>query len=136
MRFVIIFFLCLNQQLGYAQLSRQYQPIPITDTIPADIYNSLKRQADADKAAVVLKGKTGTFLKSLYDKRLDYQVGMFNRDYILMNDHISDFLDQIQSKIYQANPDLAPETTIYPYRSEYGQWYAVPHVGPACKIGN
>jgi Zn-dependent protease with chaperone function len=118
MRFVIIFFLCLNQQLGYAQLSRQYQPIPITDTIPADIYNSLKRQADADKAAVVLKGKTGTFLKSLYDKRLDYQVGMFNRDYILMNDHISDFLDQIQSKIYQANPDLAPETTIYPYRSE------------------
>jgi hypothetical protein len=78
----------------------------------------LKTRNEADKKAVSASGKTATYLKSLYDQRFTYQVSMFNRDLILMNDDISDFLAAVQDKIYQANPDLVRETTIYPYRSE------------------
>jgi Zn-dependent protease with chaperone function len=101
-----------------SQTSHQYTPGAFVDTIPSDLYMQLKTRNEADKKAVSASGKTATYLKSLYDQRFTYQVSMFNRDLILMNDDISDFLAAVQDKIYQANPDLVRETTIYPYRSE------------------
>lgn len=117
MRPLFIFAFVLNNLIAICQSNRQFQPIPVVDTIPTELYRQFKVKNEADKNAVSAKGKTGNYLKSLYDQRFTYQVSMFNQDLILMNDDITDFLIRIQDKIYRANPELAPETTIYPIRS-------------------
>ncbi len=108
--------LCTHVVLS--QTPAAYKPIPVTDTIPPSIYRELKAKNESDKMNVAVKGKTGNYLKSLYDQRLTYQVGMFNRDLILLNDDITGFLQSVQKNIYDANPELVAETTVYPYRSE------------------
>ena len=113
----ILAFVFLNHLEGICQSKPQFQPIPVVDTIPTELYCQFKIKNEADKKAVSAKGKTGNYLKSLYDQRFTYQVSMFNQDLILMNDDITDFLIRIQDKIYRANPELVPETTIYPIRS-------------------
>jgi Zn-dependent protease with chaperone function len=118
MRPLFIFAFVLNNLIAICQSNPQFQPIPVVDTIPAELYRQFKVKNEADKKAVSVKGKTGNYLKSLYDQRFTYQVSMFNQDLILMNDDLSQFLTTIQNKIYQTNPELAQETTIYPYRSE------------------
>jgi Zn-dependent protease with chaperone function len=113
---ILAFVLCNLVCIG--QSTPPFQPIPVIDTIPAELYRQFKLKNETDKKAVSTPGKAGNYLKSLYDQRLTYQISMFNQDLILMDDDISRFLTTIQNKIYHANPELAHETTIYPYRSE------------------
>jgi hypothetical protein len=118
MRPLLILAFLFSNLVGVCQPRPQFEPIPVIDTIPAELYRQFKIKNEADKKAISVGGKTGNYLKSLYDQRFTYQVSMFNRDFILMNDDITEFLITIQDKIYEANPNLVPETTIYPYRSE------------------
>ncbi|MDJ1492612.1 M48 family metallopeptidase [Cytophagaceae bacterium DM2B3-1] len=102
----------------HAQFDKSYIAVPILDTIPINVYTKLTQRLEEDKTHV--KGysrKINNYIKHLYEERFEYVVSNFNNDYLIDDPIITPYLQQIQEKIYKANPTLSKETTVYVYRS-------------------
>ena len=103
---------------AFAQFDRKYIPAPIQDTIPEQVYGQLAIRLEHMKSEVAEpKKKINNYIKYLYDERFKYVISNFNEDYIINDADITPYLQQILTKIYQANPYLDNETTVYAYRS-------------------
>ena len=114
-----LFIALLVLKFGFtaAQPASRYSSLPFVDTIPASVYQSLQNKNEADKARIQAPGKIGDFMKALYDQRFEYVVRSFNHDYFMINDRLTAFVQKVHDNIYDANPELARETTVYTYRS-------------------
>src|SRR5215467_698061 len=108
---VLLVFACFNAR---GQFEKNYEPIPVQDTIPPRIAQQLKLKLERDKAGVQNpKSQEGVFLKSLYDKRYEYLVKTFNDDLMMVDSELTTYLQSILDKIYAVNPQLPRETKVY-----------------------
>ena len=102
---------------AFAQYPKTFKPSPLLDTIPVEVHERLTQRLIVDKARVTAKGKQGDYIKSLYDHRFEYVVDGFNEDYFIADHPLTSMLRRIADRIYDANPTLARELTVYTYRS-------------------
>src|SRR5690349_3954868 len=110
--------LCLQLTCSWAQFDKNYIPSPIQDTIPAELYRKLKAKSELDKSRLGnSKSQEITFLKSMYDKRFEGIVQRFNDDNFIIDSELTEYLAHILDMIYDANPQLPRETSIYAVRS-------------------
>src|SRR5688572_7262856 len=117
MKSVLLVALSMNIVCAFAQYEKSFTPSAFQDTIPADIYNGLKKRLAEDKAKVTIKGKEANYIKSLYDQRFEYVVKSFNEDYFMLDHPLTCSLRKIGDRIYKANPNLSPELNIYTFSS-------------------
>ena len=103
--------------LTFGQYPKAFTPSAFLDTIPVEVHEQLKQRLSADKAKVTAKGKHGDYIKSLYDHRFDYVVDSFNEDYFIVDHPLTSMLRRVADRIYDANPALPRELTVYTYRS-------------------
>src|SRR5690606_32854028 len=118
-RICIVVVLCLFGQTTVAQLDKNYSPAQFHDTIPHDILKNLQGKLVRDKGSVKAeKSKVNTYIHELYEKRCNLVIENFNEDLFIIDKEITPYLQKILHNIYQANPTLLEETTVYAYRSE------------------
>jgi Zn-dependent protease with chaperone function len=101
-----------------AQHIAPFVPAPFLDTIPADVHERLTQRLEADKQRVDAKGKEGRYIKSMYDDRFAYITKIFNDDYFLTNDPLTEMVRRITDRIYTANPHLPRDVNVYVHRSQ------------------
>jgi Zn-dependent protease with chaperone function len=118
MKGIFLFMMLFNAALGYAQLDRNFMPLRIQDTIPSNLYPTLKARLDEDIKNVSVKGKSGSYMRLLYEQRFDYIVKTFNGDFVMVGDELTNYLQRILTNIYEANPDLPREIRIFGYRDD------------------
>jgi hypothetical protein len=118
--FVLAFFFILFGfvQRAAAQFQTNYTPLPVTDTISPKLHSELKARLARDLSTVTEKGKVGTYLKTLLEKRTDAIIKTVNADLFILDSELTGYLNGILENIYTANPSLPRETKVYPYRSE------------------
>jgi len=108
---ILPFFVC-------GQITRNYFPAAITDTVTAEMALALKQKLERDKAGVnEPKAQVNTFLKSLYEKQYEYLAKSINDDLFIVDDELTDYLQYVLDKIYEANPQLPAEAKVYAMRS-------------------
>src|SRR5690554_5994458 len=109
--------ICLK---SFAQYEFNYKPIPITDTIPAQLHEALKKRLQNEKIKIKESTKNKDIYKykcSLYENRCDHVIKNFNNDRFIIDTLFTPYLQKIADEIYQSNPQLKKETKVYAYRS-------------------
>ncbi len=72
-----------------------------------------------DKSRITgLDGKALAYAKELYEQRASLVIQQFNDDYLIVDTEISPYLQSVLNAIYDANPALPRETSVYAFRSE------------------
>ncbi|HEX8548435.1 MAG TPA: M48 family metallopeptidase [Cytophagaceae bacterium] len=116
--FFALFIILYNS--GFCQFERNYYPIKITDTIPADLAKSIQKRLESDKQKVNVaceKKAICKFKADIYSKRSETIIDRINDDYFIIDDVLTPYLQQITDKIYSANPQLKKEAKVYAFRS-------------------
>ena len=117
MKYVLVILSCLPFWPAFSQYERDFRPYEFQDTIPPEIYQTLKTRLLRDKALVTDKGKVGSYIRSLYDQRFEYLVQTFNKDYFLLDHPLTHLLERINTKIHEHNPQLKGDVRVYTYGS-------------------
>jgi predicted Zn-dependent protease len=105
--------------VAWSQYDLTYSPTIIQDTIPNNIYRSIKSKLELDKSRITtVQGQEAAYIKELYDQRASFVVQQFNEGYFIVDDEITPYLQSVLDEIYNANPSLSRETTVYAFRSE------------------
>ena len=114
--FTLVLFLTIHNV--FAQFEKGYASCAWQDTIPPSIYNDLERRLESFKSSVeASSAKERSFVHSLYQKRFDFVVGQFNDDYFITDCDMTTYLQGVLNTIYDANPSLPREATVYVHRS-------------------
>lgn len=101
-----------------AQLSATYSTAPIQDTIPAFYSEHINLRLKADLArADEYGGKIGESVKEMMRQRTDYVAENFNNDFFIVDKRYTGYLQSILAAIYETNPQLPKETTVFAHRS-------------------
>ncbi|HEY8400982.1 MAG TPA: M48 family metallopeptidase [Cytophagaceae bacterium] len=119
-RVILVILLVLTCQISYSQFEKNYIPIPVTDTIPSDVYDKMMQRLEKDKSLAKSQDSRKDVCKykcTLYDQRTKGVINRFNKDYFMIDSVFTMYLRKVADKIYDANPQLPRETTIYAYRS-------------------
>src|SRR5688572_24911604 len=104
--------------LAYGQITRNYAPAEITDTITTEMTLALKQKLERDKAGInEPKSQVNAFLKSLYERQYDYLTRSINDDLFIVDDDLTGYLQYVLDKVYKANPQLPAEARAYAMRS-------------------
>lgn len=119
MKVVLPLLMLLKVSISVAQFNDDYTPLSIQDTIPVSVYKDLKLKAEQAKVKVnEPKSSVNSYMKSLYDKRFEFLVEYFNRDYFITDAPITSYLQGVLEEIYRANPQLSDHATVYVFRSD------------------
>ena len=117
-RFGLFVTLLFCPSFIFCQISRNYSPALVTDTIPAEMLASFRQKLEHDKANVhEPKSQVSGFLKSLYEKQYEYLVKSINDDLFILEDELTDYLQTVLQKIYKANPQLPADAQVFAMRS-------------------
>ncbi len=113
--FYLLICICFSTK---AQLANNYLAAPIQDTIPAFYSQQIKTRLSTDLLkAANFRGKVVVSMKELFTERAAYVIENFNEDYFILDPRFTGYLQDILAKIYQANPQLPKETTVFAHRS-------------------
>lgn len=113
--FYLLLSICVSTQ---AQLTNSYQAAPILDTIPSVYSEQIKTRLNTDLLkAANFRGKVAVSMKELLTERAGYVIENFNEDYFILDPRFTGYLQDVLAKIYQANPQLPKETTVFAHRS-------------------
>jgi Zn-dependent protease with chaperone function len=113
--FYLLICICFSTK---AQLASNYLAAPIQDTIPAFYSEQIKTRLNTDLLkAANFRGKVGASMKELLTERAGYVIENFNEDFFIIDPRFTGYLQDVLAKIYQANPQLPKETTVFAHRS-------------------
>lgn len=120
MRYILFFLVCLLAASVYGQLKHNYIPSPVLDTIPQELYRSLKAELQRDLLSIKEpKSNVKSYIRELYENRCDYVIETFNQGSFIVDTVFTPYLQSILNKIYASNPGLSKRNAkVYAYRSE------------------
>jgi hypothetical protein len=118
MRLFVVAIILSNALLTQGQSQKSYKPIPVIDTIPSRIYQAIKLRLKKDQQDIEAKGNVRSFMKTLYEQRADYVTRIFNEDLLMAEDELTGLVRKVFNAIYDANPGLPRETSLYVYRDD------------------
>jgi Zn-dependent protease with chaperone function len=103
---------------AFAQLEKNYTPLPVLDTIPKATADLLLAQLEVVQNRIPNpKSKAGVYAKALNLETFVSVIGNFNNDAFIAEGETVQKLRAIVAKISAANPTLANDVTIYIHRS-------------------
>lgn len=118
MKGLVLVCFCFVTWSVMGQYSYRYTPIPILDTIPAEVHAAMKARLELDKSGVdEPTAKAANYAKQLYKGRFEYIVQTFNEDKLIVDSELNQYLTEILQKIQKANPELPQDVSVYVYRS-------------------
>jgi Zn-dependent protease with chaperone function len=113
-RFAGLFFLAFAFPALPVSAQFSGRPSAILDTIPQEIYASMKSRLKADNESIAAeKSKVKSLIKTLQNDRFEYVVNMFNDDKIMVSSSLNSYLSEILNAVLTANPEIPRDVSLY-----------------------
>lgn len=102
----------------HAQSAAAGNPTPFLDTIPTEVYTSLKARLAIDNQNIAEpRAKVKAFIKTLQTDRFDYIVKTFNDDRLIKDSDLNNHVNTIFNSIIKSNPQIPQDASLFMYRS-------------------
>src|SRR5262245_4407901 len=102
---VLLVALLIVVDTAFAQLEKNYTPLPVLDTIPKSTADLLRNRLEVAQGRIPNpKSKAGTYAKQLNQESFDYVIANFNADSFIAEGEMVEKLRGVATRILTANP--------------------------------